>query len=397
MGNIKELIKYRIQKGIQHFFCIKNKDEINVIENILIIRLDEIGDMVMMSPFFRELRHNYPKATITLITKPVVYNLVEKCPYIDKILVYNICTGRLLFFKRLINAWLFCKKNIIDKPDLAIVPRWESDGGIAAQVAFFSKAKKRVAYSELVNKEKAISDKGSDGFFTDVCYEMKFKHERERNIDILKFLGCKITSKALEIWFTKDDSDAIKRLFIHDKIKAIRLALFLSTSHKNKDFSVQKFAEIIEKVSRKHMIDVYIMGAKGNTTEVANQFLNIFPKAYNLVGKTTLRETAAFLSECHLYLGGDTGPMHIAAAANIKGIALFASSGVWQESGLNSPERVGPCSEKIVTFTPEEPMPGCESGCNKEYAHCINNIDTNKVIEALDALCYEIEQENSYD
>lgn len=34
---------------------------------ILVIRLDEIGDMVMMSSFLRELRRNYPTAHITLV------------------------------------------------------------------------------------------------------------------------------------------------------------------------------------------------------------------------------------------------------------------------------------------------------------------------------------------
>ena len=53
------------------------------IKQILVVRLDEIGDMVLTTPFFRELRRNYPEAEITLVVKPAIYNLMELCPYID--------------------------------------------------------------------------------------------------------------------------------------------------------------------------------------------------------------------------------------------------------------------------------------------------------------------------
>ena len=39
-------------------------------ENILVVRLDEIGDMVMCTPFLRALRQRLPEAWITLVVKP---------------------------------------------------------------------------------------------------------------------------------------------------------------------------------------------------------------------------------------------------------------------------------------------------------------------------------------
>ena len=50
------------------------------VENILVVRTDEIGDMILTSGFVRELRKNFPHARITLICAPLTYPTVELCP-----------------------------------------------------------------------------------------------------------------------------------------------------------------------------------------------------------------------------------------------------------------------------------------------------------------------------
>ena len=110
---IKLPIKYLIIKVIQIIFSTKkeqynefNKSKIN---KILIIRLDEIGDVVMTTPFIRELRRNFPKANITLIVKSQTFNLIELCPYVDEILTFNRYSGRFSFFINIFKAHSFSK------------------------------------------------------------------------------------------------------------------------------------------------------------------------------------------------------------------------------------------------------------------------------------------------
>ena len=55
------------------------------VHHILVIRLEEIGDLVLGSGFLRELRRNQPQAYITLLVKPECKNLVEWCPYVNEI------------------------------------------------------------------------------------------------------------------------------------------------------------------------------------------------------------------------------------------------------------------------------------------------------------------------
>ena len=87
-------MKYWLYKCLLKLIVVVSKKERfaykeNRYSSILIIRLDEIGDMVMMSPFFRELRRWKPDAHITLVVKPAVHDLMKDCPYIDELILFE--------------------------------------------------------------------------------------------------------------------------------------------------------------------------------------------------------------------------------------------------------------------------------------------------------------------
>ncbi len=53
------------------------------IKNILVIRLDRIGDMVMTTPIFRALKEKWPDGQVTVLANPVNRNMVINNPFID--------------------------------------------------------------------------------------------------------------------------------------------------------------------------------------------------------------------------------------------------------------------------------------------------------------------------
>ena len=57
--------------------------------SILVVRLDAIGDLVLISPFLRELRHLNPNAWITLVVDTQFVNLVELCPLVSEVLTFE--------------------------------------------------------------------------------------------------------------------------------------------------------------------------------------------------------------------------------------------------------------------------------------------------------------------
>lgn len=131
------------------FLGIRGRSEKNDIlraKRILVIRLDHVGDVVLTIPFLRELRSNTAGSWITLIVRPQLYNLLEKCPSCDEILTFDptkVVPGPL---GDLIRRFRMLKFSIFHlwqkKYELAIQPRWFLDLQDASFLAYFSGAKK---------------------------------------------------------------------------------------------------------------------------------------------------------------------------------------------------------------------------------------------------------------
>ena len=60
------------------------------VQAILIVRCDGVGDVILAAPLMRELRRAHPHAHITLVVAPFALNLVQECPYADRVLAVCI-------------------------------------------------------------------------------------------------------------------------------------------------------------------------------------------------------------------------------------------------------------------------------------------------------------------
>lgn len=63
-------------------------------KSILIVRPEGIGDMICTIPFLRELKRNYPDYRIDLVCSPIEENMMELCPYINNIFVFDTKTKK---------------------------------------------------------------------------------------------------------------------------------------------------------------------------------------------------------------------------------------------------------------------------------------------------------------
>ena len=84
--------------------------------------------------------------------------------------------------------------------------------------------------------------------------------------------------------------------------------------------------------------------------------------------------------------------MHMAVAAGLSGVVLSCHPiGATQEHA-NAPERFGPWQSSMEILRPE-PLPGCENGCMKEYAHCINQIRVEDVVKSMEKIIESSDKE----
>lgn len=389
-------LSYHILKSVQKIgeiiyrhraVCVTNRPY-----HILVIRLDEIGDMVMMSPFLREVRRSYPLAHITLVVKPEVYPLVALCPYVDEILTFQKIVGRWAFYVSIWKTFRFARRFLKAPWDLALVPRFDVDVYSAGWIAFFSGAKRRIAYSEHVLSSKESSNRGYDGFYTEVLLpeQQSIKHEVERNLDMLRFLGKTVHHVALEVWTDGKDRETAQRLLGRRLLQnAKKIAVFLGAGRRNKEWPWMSYVAALKKVEKRESIQIILLGAGKETALYGAAFCSAYPAAMNFINQTTLRETIEILRHCDCYFGGDTGPMHLAAALKIPGVALFVNRLTWMPDGLDTAERFGAWQAPFHILRPEHPLLGCEYGCIKNESHCIQQISVDAAVSALMAVLHD--------
>ncbi len=349
--------------------------------DILVIRLDGIGDAVMTSPFLRELRHNCPNAKITLVVTRELENLFQHCPYIDTVI--GIDTQRQTSLRQL-GAYLEAKKVATEQLkdtrfDWVLLPRWDCELWEAAYLALMSGAPQQAAYSENCTPAKALYNKGHDDYFTHVITGDPC-HEIDHNLHILKSLGLVIDSNEVEAWLDETAKQAATR-WLGDRPSVI--ALCPGAARASKRWPLDRFSTLVDELLEnypKH--NIVILG--GKMEQKAGRLLTTTrsERVLDLTGKTTLIETTALLEKCDLCIGNDTGALHIAAAVGTPQIMICSFSKQGSPDQLNAPARFAPRNQTTI-LQPETPLPPCEGSCLSADEHCITQITPPDILTAI--------------
>lgn len=113
------------------------------------------------------------------------------------------------------------------------------------------------------------------------------------------------------------------------------------------------FAELGAWLKRKYHVRILILGGLREKSLGQQLEQQLGKMIINVVGKATLRQTGAFLKRCHLYVGNDAGPMHLAVAAGVPVIEISCHPLDGSQWHPNSPKRFGPGSAASCVATPQ--------------------------------------------
>ena len=390
--------------------------EIKEVKDILLIQIDHMGDAVLSSAFIRELRCNYPKANIEIIVAKDWAHLMNRCPYVNKVISVDTTNGL-----NVIDVINFCSNNLWDiQYDLAINLNWEYNSA-ALLINFFSAAINRIGYpsntfemycSDLYyDREMYKRRRELDKFFYTymVINPFDMVDEVERKLWILSSMNLKIKSNKTEVWFNDEDVDYVKQ-FINSKKRNIILGL--GGRSLNTRYSVGKLALSLVNNKIDNENNCYCVIGPNDTTAKGNVFSEYKMKtdyeepegellvqalndekieAVNVINKTTLPQLCALISLSDIYIGNDTGPMHIANALN-KSIIVISREAVEKENDhpgyLSSYARFLKNLNNAIVLRPEYCLDSClESpcygGCSAEVPHCINSVTPDEISNTI--------------
>jgi len=361
-----------------------NNHDLNLAElkDILIIHIGKIGDAILLTPFLRELKDNIPNARITICTNFLTQSLFSHSPYITRILIFDKKEKILNLLLPPFQSVLFAYNNFRKYHfDLAIVPRWDLDMTNSAFLAYLSGAQFRIGYSEKVTIEKSYYNKGYDRFYTHTLDDRLKQHSVKQFLNIISYIGGNINNESLELWSSPTDDKIYKK--ICSDIKSPIVVFCPGADEAKRMWPVKNYIEIGEWLSKNYDCKIAVIGGRKEMV-LGKVIKNVLKDcAINYVNKFTLDKLGSFLKNCCLYIGSDTGAMHIAAAAGVPVVEISCHPLSGCPMSPNAPERVSPWTSKRFIFQPQNPKKPCKDSCISSKPHCITMIRAEDVKDII--------------
>ncbi len=326
-------------------------------KKICIIHLNQIGDLVFSLPLLKSLRDQFPQAVIHSIVKPYLSELLKDSPYVDEIYFRKSgFTAKLRLLKEI-------RKNNYDL--LISLSRSEECLGMAS----FSNAGIKAGFPDFPWKP-----------FFNVKETIDGHNSWYNNSKLLKALGIPVSKNDyVGLIRTEVTTD---NLFLPERFVVISPGA--SKRRLTKNWDEEKFADLIFLLYEKFDLIPVLVGSAANVASnkiIEDYFLKIAggdkAKLVNFSGKINLQTLCAIIKKAALFVGIDSGIMHLASSLDIPVVGLF---------GPTDPFYVGPQNEKSIVVKSEtlECVPCYLKDCN--HRNCMRLLSVQSVMDACETL-----------
>lgn len=275
---------------------------------ILIVKLSAIGDCLLASPVAEALRKTFPNAKIDWAVHPHCAPVIRGNPFLDEIHI----VPRKEFVRHLPQISRNLKARRYDVAlDLQGLMK-------SAVISRLSQAKRRVGPAEA--REFA-------GLFysESVSRQLEHLHVVPGYLELAKAIGAQLDDEpSMLMPFSSEDVAHVESLLDFSTSQP-KVVLNPSAGKAIKQWPAERFGQLGQRLIDELGAQIVVTGAPADR-ELANRVLSGFRDSnavHDVVGKTNLNQLAALLSKIDLFIGGDTGPMHIAQASGTRVLAMF--------------------------------------------------------------------------
>jgi len=283
---------------------------------LLIRATNWVGDAIMALPALQAARKRFPDAHIAILALPYVAQIYQGQGVADELISYERkgehsgVRGR----ERLAGAL----RN--KKFDTALLLQNAFD---AAWIAWRSGIPERIGYNRdgrglLLTKAIRLPRDGEIP-----------AHEKYYYLELLRRAGWldtlpEISEITLRV-ATEDAQRAEAKLRAAGTREGIlRIAVGAGASYGSaKCWPPERFAQVLDRIRRERDADVVLFGTPAEADVSAAIQRGLKQPVVDLTGKTDLAEVPALLSRCNMFLGNDSGAMHVAAAVRLPVVAVF--------------------------------------------------------------------------
>ena len=320
-----------------------------------------IGDIIMTTPSITALKEAFPKAFISYVVEEPYQELIEGNPSLDKVIVLKKKQGIKDFFKL---------TRQIQKENYDVVLDFHG-GPRASLITLLSRARLklgyRIKYRNFIYDIK-IARSAESGHL----------HSVENHLNLVKALGISIAvspslflpqARAVEV-------EKVKKFIKRYQLEGHKIiTVHISAGNEFRDWGVDNLIRLLELLGQSSMLQIVLVGAGEDSKAEEGILKKSKTRLCSLVGKLNLREVKELISRSALFVGPDSGPMHIAATTSTPIVALFgptlpAHFSPWEAKAILIEKNFDcrPCKQRrciykdfrcLRTITPEEVFQAC--------------------------------------
>jgi lipopolysaccharide heptosyltransferase II len=348
-------------------------------KNILCIRLDTIGDVIMTTPAMRVLKHSQPDRRITLMTSSAGAAIASLIPELDDLIVYD-------------SPWLKATApRLNSEPEYAMIERLRQaqfDAAViftvysqnplpSAFLCYMAGIPLRLAHCH-ENPYQLLTD-----WIKDPEPEQFTRHEVRRQLDLVASVGCagaadpaeKTQQERMLLRVPEEAKYRVQQLLAELGIDRSQpwLVIHPGATAPSRRYPPEQFAIAARKLVQDAGMQVLFTGTQPEQELVESIRLTMGLPSYSLVDCLKLDELAALLAIAPLLISNNTGPVHIAAAVGTPVVDLYA---------LTNPQHTPWGVPNRVLFH-DVPCRICyKSICPEGHHHCLRLVEPETVVQA---------------
>ena len=330
-------------------------------KNILIVKLSAIGDVIHAMPVAHAIKETYPEAHITWVVEPPAYDLLAMNPDVDEIILFK--KKEFKSIGGFLENYGPLKREIQKRNYDAVL---DLQGLFkSAAIAYLAKAPCKLGMCNM----RELSDKVSQP----VIGPNAKGHIVERYLDVARAIGCKAENAEFSLNVPDREADLTRMRFSQAGANMGNpyVVLAVGANWPNKRWPEENFAKLADWLYTKRLIPVLVGGGVVDEQRAAAISAQSEIPPVNLVGQTNLKQLAYTIQQAQLVIGGDTGPVHLAAGLKVPTIMLM---------GPTNATRNGPYGQLANAIEADRACKHCWKRACPDNKDCLNAIAAVQVM-----------------
>ena len=342
------------------------------IRNILCVRLDAFGDVLMTEPALRALHQSLPNCKLTLLTSPAGAQAASMIPYLDKTISYEAPWMKHSSETANIDPHL----DIIEylrslKFDAAIIFTVYTQNPLpSAMLCYLAGIPRRTAFCR-ENPYRLLTD-----WLPEKEPDVYIRHEVERQLALAAAIGASVDRQTIQIELSgaaRNMAETLRGKLTRQN--EYRIVVHPGASAASRRYPVERFAAAMQLMRARYPIAFIVTG------DFAEQDLADTLAAGNacvsVAGRLDAQQWAAIIESADLLVSNNTGAVHLAAATGTPVVVTYALT-----NSQHTPWRV---LSRVLSY--DVPCKNCyKSVCPEGHHRCLLGITPHEIADAAHQL-----------